>query len=227
MSEPTYAVVPGAGSAGLTWAEVAGELEALVLPIPDEPGAPEMAAALRPAVAELARPRVLIAASMGATVALELARSVEFDALVLAAAGYGIEVSDRLLDWMISNPPGLCQKMAKICLANREDEERAAQIVADYEAAGHDVHVRHLQALRGYRPEPLSDPPPVLVLWGVHDPAIPLEGHIELAKVCRGALVPIPNAAHVPFLEQPLTTLAWIRRATAMGGVIASPSRYG
>lgn len=225
MSETAYAVVPGAGSAGLTWAEVAGELRALVLPIPDEPSAQAMAAALEPSVAELPRPRVLVAASMGSTVALELAGSVEFDALVLAAAGYGIEVSDGLLDWMISNPPGLLEKMARICLDNRDDEERAGEIVADYEAAGHAVHVRHLQALRGYRPEPLADPPPTLVLWGVHDPAIPLEAHIELAQVCRGALVPVADAAHVPFLEQPEVTLAWIRRVTAMIGVVGSGSR--
>jgi pimeloyl-ACP methyl ester carboxylesterase len=226
MPGPAYVVIAAAGSAGLTWADVAGELGALVLAIPDEPGARPMAAALEPAVVDLPRPRVLIAASMGATVALELARRVEFDALVLVAAGYGIEVSDRLLDWMISNPPGLHEKMAKICLANRADEGRAVEIVADYETAGHALHVRHLQALRGYRPEPLADPPPTLVLWGVHDPAIPLEAHIELATVCRGALVPIPDAAHVPFLEQPEATLAWIRRAAAMAGASASVSRH-
>jgi pimeloyl-ACP methyl ester carboxylesterase len=224
MGEPAYVVIAAAGSAGLTWGHVAGELGALVLTIPDEPSAPAMAGALEPAVVELPRPRVLVAASMGAIVALELVHRVEVDALVLVAAGYGIEVSDRLLDWMIPNPPGLHEKMARICLANRADDVRAGEVFADYEAAGHAAHVRHLQALRGHRPEPLADPPPTLVLWGVHDPAIPFDDHLELATVCRGALVPIADAAHVPFLEQPEATLAWIRRAAAMAGAVGSGS---
>jgi pimeloyl-ACP methyl ester carboxylesterase len=219
---PSYVVIAGAGSAGLTWGEVAGELGAVVLPIPDEPSAPAMAAALEAAIADLPAPRVLIGASMGAIVALEVARSVSVDALVLAAAGYGIEVSDRLLDWMIGNPPNLFEKMATICLADREDTARRDAIVEDYIAGGHDVHVRHLQALAGYRPEPLEDPPPTIVLWGMQDPAVPLEGHIELAEVCRGALVPIAGAAHVPFLEQPRVTLEWIRRAALMAGTVRS-----
>ncbi|HEY2936332.1 MAG TPA: alpha/beta hydrolase [Gaiellaceae bacterium] len=216
MAECSYAVIAGAGSAGLTWSEVAAELEASVLPIPDEPSPPAMAAALESAVAALPRPRVLVAASMGAIVALELARTVEVDALVLAAAGYGIDVSDRLLDWMIADPPGLFEKMARICVADKHDRARIDAVVEDYVAGGHAVHVRHLQALAGYRPEPPSDPPPTIVLWGVHDPAVPLERHLELAAKCRGALVPIADAAHVPFLEQPRVTLEWIRRAAVL-----------
>src|SRR5947209_6675075 len=119
MSEVSYAVIAGAGSAGLTWKEVADELGARVFPIPDEPSAPEMAAALEGPISSLPRPRVLIAASMGAMVALELVRRVEVDALVLAAAGYGIDVSERLLDWMSGNPPELFQKMARICVADK------------------------------------------------------------------------------------------------------------
>jgi pimeloyl-ACP methyl ester carboxylesterase len=222
--EASYAIIPGAGSAGLTWAEVVGELGAVVLPIPDEPSAQAMAAALEEEISDLPAPRVLIGASMGAMVALEVARKVQVDALVLAATGYGIEVSDRLLDWMISNPPELFQKMAKICVADKENQTRIDSIVVDYEAGGHAVHVRHLQALRGHKPEPMSDPPPTIVLWGVHDPAVPLEGHIDLALKYRGALVPVADAAHVPFLEQPQVTLAWIRRAAVMAEAVRSAS---
>jgi pimeloyl-ACP methyl ester carboxylesterase len=225
MPDVSYAVIAGAGSAGLTWNDVASELGATVHPIPDEPSAPAMAAALESAISALPRPRVLIAASMGAIVALEVARTVEVDALVLAAAGYGIDVSDRLLNWMISDPPELFEKMARICVADKNHRGRIDAIVEDYVAGGHAVHVRHLQALAGYRPEPLPDPPPTIVVWGVHDPAVPLEGHVELALKCRGALVPIADAAHVPFLEQPCETLAWIRRAAVLARAARSGSR--
>jgi pimeloyl-ACP methyl ester carboxylesterase len=144
------------------------------------------------------------------------------DALVLAAAGYGIDVSDRLLDWMIRNPPGLFEKMARICLADGDNRALREEIVGDYEAAGHAVHVRHLQALRGHRPKPLEEPPPTLVLWGVHDSAVPFDAYLELAQKYRGALVPIADAAHVPFLEQPHATLAWVRRAAVLAGVARS-----
>ncbi len=160
MEQLCYPVIAGAGSAGLTWNEVARELGAVVLPIPDEPSAPAMAAALESAISALPRPRVLIGASMGAIVALEVVRNVEVDALVLVAAGHGIDVSDRLLDWMSSNPPGITEKMARICVADKDDQARIDAIVEDYTAAGQDVHVRHLQALAGYRPEPLLDPLP-------------------------------------------------------------------
>jgi predicted alpha/beta hydrolase family esterase len=71
---PSYALITGAGSAGLTWAELQAELDgALVLPVPDEPDVPAMAAALRGPIEELEEPRVIVAASLGAMVALEVA----------------------------------------------------------------------------------------------------------------------------------------------------------
>jgi pimeloyl-ACP methyl ester carboxylesterase len=213
---PSYAVIAGAGSAGRTWHAVAREIDAVVMPIPDEPDVAAMAARVAAVVADLPRPRVLIAASAGAVVALDVARSVEVDALVFTAAGFGLEVSDRLLDWLAANPPDLHRKMAKICLADRDDQASIDTIVADYEALGQAVHLRQLRAVRGRRPEPLEDPPPTFVLWGVHDRAIPLEHHIELAAQCRGALVPVADAAHVPHFEQPQVVLEWIARAATL-----------
>ena len=210
---PSYVVIPGGGSAGLTWSEVAGELGAVVLRAPDEACIPGMAAGLKGAIRELPRPRVLIGASMGAMVSLEVARDVEVDALVLIAAGFGIEVGDRLVDWMKRNPPGILEKMAKICIADSEDSAKIEALVADYEAGGHARHIRQVQAMAAYEPEALPDPPPTLVLWGVHDSAVLLEDHVRLALECRGALVPIADAAHVPYYEQPAATAHWIRQA--------------
>jgi pimeloyl-ACP methyl ester carboxylesterase len=213
---PSFAIILGAGSAGLTWARVADEVGAVVLPIPDEPNVRTMAARLQPSIAELRPPRVLIAASAGALVALEVARAVPVQALVLTAAGFGIEVSDRLLDWIAQYPPDLHAKMARICLADRDDGAGIEAIVADYEACGQPVHLRQLRALAAHRPEPLDDPPPTFVLWGMHDRAIPLASHIELARQCRGALVPVADAAHVPHFEQSQLTIEWISKAAAL-----------
>jgi pimeloyl-ACP methyl ester carboxylesterase len=216
VTEPSYGVIPGAGCAGLTWSEVAGELGAAILEVPGLTDIVAIAAALEDAVADMPAPRVLIGASMGAMVSLELARRVEVHGLVLVAAGFGITVSDRLIDWMVRNPPDLWRKMAKICLGGREDSELIDAIVADYVAGGHQEHIHHSTALANYKPEPLPDPPPTFVLWGMEDPAVPQEDHVELAVRCRGALVPIAEAAHVPFLQQPRVTIEWIRRLGAL-----------
>jgi pimeloyl-ACP methyl ester carboxylesterase len=217
----SFAVIPGAGGVGLTWAEVGAELGAVVLPAPDELDILAMATGLDPAVADLPRPRVLIGASLGALVALEIARNIEIDALVLVAAGFGIEVSDRLIEWAVRNPPGLLEKMAKICLADKRDRTMIDALVADYEAGGHERHIRQMRAMTVYNPQPLADPPPTLVLWGALDSAVPLDAHIDLALRCGGALIPIADAAHVPFLEQPRETLRWIRQAAVLAGVHA------
>jgi pimeloyl-ACP methyl ester carboxylesterase len=226
MPDASFTVIPGAGSAGRTWARVADAIGAVVLPIPDAPDVPTMAARLERSIAELSAPRVLIAASAGALVALEVARRVPVQALVLTAAGFGIEVSDKLLDWIASYPPDLHRKLARICLADRDDRASVDAIVADYEACGQPAHLRQLRAISSHRPEPLDDPPPTFVLWGVHDRAIPLASHIELARQCRGAVVPVGDAAHVPHFEQPRVTIDWIYKAAALarlGSETATP----
>jgi pimeloyl-ACP methyl ester carboxylesterase len=222
MSEPSYAVIPGAGCAGLTWSAITDALDAEVLRPPDEPDIFAMAAGLEATVAAMPTPRVLIGASMGAMVALEIARHVDVHGLVLVAAGFGITVSDRLIEWMVRNPPDLWHKMAKICLGGRDDPALLEAIVADYVAGGHAEHIRDSTALKAYQPEPLADPPPTLVLWGMEDPAVPRDDHVDLAVACRGALVPIADAAHVPFLQQPQITLEWIRHLGALAQVQAA-----
>ena len=97
-SPVAYAVLPGAGSAGLVWQRAAARLgRATVLPLPDEPDVPAMAAALEDRVRRLSAGPVLVGSSLGALVAIELARRVRAAALVLIAAGFGIKVSRRVL----------------------------------------------------------------------------------------------------------------------------------
>jgi pimeloyl-ACP methyl ester carboxylesterase len=215
VSEASYAVLPGAGSAGLTWEPAARQLDALILPIGEEPDVPSMAAALAPAIEARPRPRVLVGTSLGAMVALEVARRTSVDALVLIAAGFGITVDDSVLSWVEEGPPDLLAKMARNGLANRDAAELVALREADFAARGQRVLLGHLRALAAYRPEPLADPPPTLVLWGEHDRGVPLADHAELALRTGGVLVPIGGAGHAPFLEQPEETVRWIRVAAA------------
>ncbi len=209
--EPEYCVLPGAGGSGLSWTQVLEPLGATLFEVPDERDVPAMAAAIAKPVRELPRPLVLVGASLGAMVALELARTVPVDALVLIAAGFGIEVSDSLLEWVAADPPDLLRKVAKASIVDREDREMIELVTRDFAARGRPVLLRHLTALGAYRPEPLETPPPTLVIWGEGDHSVPLADHVELALRCRGAVAPVAGAGHMPFLERPAETLAWIR----------------
>jgi pimeloyl-ACP methyl ester carboxylesterase len=179
--------------------------------MPDCTDVRAMAEAVAETVAALPRPRVLVGASLGAMVALECARDGQADGLVLIAAGFGIEVGDGVLEWVASNPPDLLAKMAAIGLANAEDEALVATRADDFAARGQPVLLHHLQALAAYRPEPLTGPPPTLVMWGERDRGVSLTDHAELARRCGGLLVPVEGAGHAPFLEQPEATVRWVR----------------
>jgi pimeloyl-ACP methyl ester carboxylesterase len=216
-----YLVLPGAGSAGLSWAQAASELHAAVLPVPDEPDVAAMALTVGATVTTLPRPRVLIGASLGAMVALEVARGLEVDALVLIAAGFGIAVEDAVIEWVASNPPDLLEKMARIGLADRHNRAQVATRLTDFSTRGQSVLLNHLRALATYHPEPLGHPPPTVVLWGEHDRGVPLADHAELALRCGGVLVPISGAGHAPFLERAAETVRWIR-ATAGRAALAA-----
>jgi pimeloyl-ACP methyl ester carboxylesterase len=212
-----YAVLPGAGSAGLPWERVVDRLDALLLPIGEEPDVPAMAAALAPAIAALPRPRVLVGASLGAMVALEIARAVPVDGLVLIAAGFGVAVGDSVLEWVEADPPGLLEKMARAGLGDPTSADFVSVRERDFAARGQPVLLAHLRALAAHRPQPLAAPPPSLVLWGELDRSVPLADHAELATRLGGALVPIVGAGHAPFLERPEETERWIRRALSFG----------
>jgi pimeloyl-ACP methyl ester carboxylesterase len=206
-----YAVLPGSGSAGLVWERAAAELPgSSVLPLPDERSVPAMAASLRPRAQAIPRPRVIVGSSLGALVALELARSVPVDALVLIAAGFGIDVHASVLARIAANPPDLLAAMARGVLADPSCRPFAELVARDFEARGVAVLLSHMQVLAEHRPEPLADPPPTIVLWGTQDPGVPLGAHVELALRCHGLLVPIAGAGHLPYLERSEETVRWI-----------------
>jgi pimeloyl-ACP methyl ester carboxylesterase len=210
-----YLVIPGAGSAGLAWEQAGELLGAPIMPVPDAPDVVAMAAELEPAVAAVPRPRVVIGTSLGAMVALELARRIELDGLVLVAAGFGIAVADSVLEWVAADPPDLLEKMSRSGLADRGDERTIAIRLEDFRRRGQPVLLRHLTALGAHRPEPLDDPPPTVVIHGEQDRAVPRADHEELAARCGGVLVSIADAGHAPFVEQPERVVAAIRELGA------------
>lgn len=214
MDAVAYVVLPGAGSAGLVWEAAAADLQnATVLPLPDEADVAAMADALEQRIESVPRPRVFVGSSLGALVALELARRVRADALVLIASGFGIKVHPAVLARVASDPPGLLRDMARGVVADPDNAALTELITRDYQARGQAVLLRHMTVLAAHRAEPLRDPPPTVVVWGAQDPGVPLAAHVELTLRCHGLLVPIADAGHLPYLEQRNETVRWIRWA--------------
>lgn len=214
----SYAVICGAGSAGLVWEPALALLGgATLLPAPDELTVCAMAAAIVDTVAALPEPRVLAGSSLGAMVALEIARTVRVDALVLIAAGFGITVSDEVLERVAAGGPELFTRMARASLSARDDAALVDLVTRDFETRGHGVFLRHMRALGEHTPEPPAPPPPpTIVVWGEHDRSVPLADHAELALRCGGVLVPVRAAGHLPYLEQPREVVHWIRAAAEL-----------
>src|SRR5919204_1392910 len=133
---PSYAMICGSGSAGHVWEPVATALGGVVLRAPDEPEVSSMAAALRPEIERLPQPRVVLGASLGALIALELARDVPIDALLLLGAGFGIAISPAVLDAIAANAPGMLERMARGVVADRHDEAVVAGVRRGFQACG-------------------------------------------------------------------------------------------
>jgi pimeloyl-ACP methyl ester carboxylesterase len=216
---PSYAIICGSGSSGLAWTPVATELGALVLPAPRAPDVPAMAAALAPVIAALARPRVLIGTSLGALIALEVARDTPVDALILVSAGFGIAVSQAVLDQIAAAEPGMLDRMAHGVVADASDADLVADVRRDFEGCGPELLLHHMRVLAEHRPRAPADLPPTFVLWGTKDAGVPLAAHAELAARCGAPLLPVPGAGHVPYLERPRETLNWIRAAVRWADV--------
>lgn len=209
----SVAIFPGAGSAGIAWEPTARRIDATIVVAPAGDDVVEMAAVLGDGIEAMPRPRILVGSSMGALIAIEIARQVSIDGLVLVAAGFGIPVAQATLDWIASEPPGLVEKMAASVLADGEDSPHLATVVADFETRGPDVMLQHMTALARHDPSELSKPPPTMVLYGMRDRAVRLEGAVELAQRLRGYFVPIRTGGHVPYLDAQTETVRWISDA--------------
>jgi pimeloyl-ACP methyl ester carboxylesterase len=222
---PRYAIICGSGSSGSAWERVATELDAVVLPVPDAADVPAMADALGPAVAELPRPRVLIGTSLGAMIALELARETPVDALILVSAGFGIAVNPKVFDQIGAADPEMFERMARGVVADADNPEVLAGARRDFEGCRPGLLLKHMRILAAHRPRSPQGLPPTFVLWGTQDPGVTLAAHAELALRCNAPLMPVGNAGHMPYLEQPSETLGWIRTAVFWSKLETDPNR--
>jgi pimeloyl-ACP methyl ester carboxylesterase len=212
-----YVLLPGAGSAGTVWAGVAEELGAEARPLPDRPDVVAMAAEVLDSLGSAPDPIVLVGASLGAMVALEIARARPVAGMVLMAAGPGIYVDPRVLA-RVKDPNVDLARIARSGLADGR-EGLVATRLADLRAVPPGLLGRHLGALAAHRPAPLADPPPTVVLWGQEDRSVPLDDHIALAVACRGAIRPLPGVGHAAYLEAPGEVVRWARYLAALAGV--------
>jgi len=208
---PTYVVLPSAGSAGLAWAAASEKFGGTVHPLPDAASVEEMARALGPVIEAMPHPRVIVGSSLGAMVALELARCLEVDGLVLFAAGYGVEVAESALEWVAANPADLFAKMARVGLSRAAGEDLVAIRLDDFVKRGQSVVLNHLRALQAYQPAWQGRSVPTIVVWGENDRSIPLADHVELAMKLGGVLVPLADVGHAAFLEDPASSVGAIR----------------
>ena len=214
----TTVLLPGAGSGGSAW----DGLRSLVGPselhqAPDLDSVPAMAEEVIGRLSpDLDRP-VLVGASLGAVIAIEIARRVRVAGMVLMASGWGVTVDPEVLSAAESPNPGLLIDWAEADVVDQRPELVASRL-KDFEARDAGVLYRHLRALADHRPEPLDPAPPTVVLWGCEDRSVPLRAHAELTAQLSGILVPLPGVGHCAYLEAPDRVAHWVERVVRRDG---------
>lgn len=213
----SWAFLPGAGGGSTLWAPVADAFGGSVVPIPALGSIPEMADALEPQLRAMPGQRILVGNSLGALVALELAQRVPVAGLMLIAAGWQFPVSEELIRRVDSRGRMVFSESARRCVSPTASAEEVAAVVADFESREDGTMGRHLRAIRDHRPwiDPTVAQPTTLVLRGGFDRSVSLRDHLELAERIGGALIPVPSAAHMPFVDHGEEVTRWLRRLQA------------
>lgn len=203
------AILPGAGSDGGPWSAVAEQLDAEIVELPDSEDVARMAQLVGEKLGA-GEEIVLVGASLGAMVALQLAQRRTIAGLVLMAAGFGVHVAPEVLDRFDDAAPDLLERVAAGGLGRREPELVRARL-DDFERRGVDVLARHLRALAAYRPTAPTTVIPTVVLHGELDRAVPLADHLELTIQTNGLLRPLRGVGHSLYLEAPDEVVRWTR----------------
>ncbi|GAF49541.1 hypothetical protein RW1_093_00280 [Rhodococcus wratislaviensis NBRC 100605] len=174
-----------------------------VLPLPGFDTVEAMAEAVEKQLPATDRPRIVVGASLGAMVGLQLLQTVRFDAFIALATGFGIHVDTQVLDRIRESPEDVLMRTARSSLANRDAGDLLEIAVEDLRSRGRDVLISHLTALGSYDPKVPDELPETVVVWGSGDRSVPLEDHVSLARTMKGVLAPVDGAGHLPFLERP------------------------
>src|SRR5688500_8292471 len=96
-------------------------------PLPDGRSVPTITAEVVDGLADVSDDLVLVGASLGAIVAIEVARRRPVSGLVLLAAGLGITVAPKVLDNVRAAPEGLLERLARSGLAAPTDDHVAVR----------------------------------------------------------------------------------------------------
>lgn len=196
-------LLTGAGSNGTAWTTLRDLLGgSRVEPMPDLPTVVEMADHILATGGDPNPETVLVGASLGAMVAVEIARQTTIAGMVLIAAGPGVKVSPEALTAVKEPTPEALAAIAHAGVAPHRTDLHAARD-ADFVRPEPDLLFRHLTALGEHQFTPLTDPPATVVVWGRQDRSVGLGAHLRLAEACHGALRPLPDVGHSAYLEAP------------------------
>ena len=218
MTGPLF--LPGAGGGASLWGPLAARFGGRVAPLPRARSVATIADELAAEVAGASEPPLLVGNSLGALVALELARRAPVAGLFLLAAGWEFPVADSVLTAAEGATPRTYARIADRCLAPTADPELLAAVEADFADREPGTLADHLVAIRDHhQPDPGPQAPPTMLIAGGRDRSVTMRDQVELAGRLGAMFVQIPESAHMPFVDHREEVALWLERLLAIVAV--------
>jgi pimeloyl-ACP methyl ester carboxylesterase len=164
-------------------------------------------------VAGASEPPLLVGNSLGALVAIELARRAPVAGLFLLAAGWEFPVADSVLAAAEGATARTYARIADRCLAPLADPDLLVAVEADFAGREPGTLADHLVAIRDHQqPDPGPQAPPTMLIAGGRDRSVTLRDQVELAGRLGAMFVQIPESAHMPFVDHREEVALWLER---------------